>query len=222
MKKKTQQADWLEPGPRFGPSIWDRAGHAVGLTSLARLHWLVEKFAEYSGSDVSADEMPETIAVQACYFVVQQGAIISASDPPSHLSAKMFQTLAAEVRAGLDNLLAGKDWNVRVDKPIQRTLLRVVWPRHVRGRKSDERIHEIRSRYEIAEASQDAAFAAMFQLVAMDLVYTSEPWRLARCELKECRRRFVRRDPRQAYCSAACSQAERTTRYKERKSSEAR
>jgi hypothetical protein len=218
MKKKPERGDWLKPGPQFGPSMWDRAAHEVGLTTQARLRWLVEEFAEYRGSDVPADEMPETVAIQACYFVTQQGAITSTTDPTSHLSVKMFQALAADLRAGINNLLDGKDWNVRVDRRMQRSLSRVSWPRRAPGRKSYERIHEISSRYEIAESRPDAAFATMFQLVAQDLIYTSEPWRLARCALKECQRRFVRHDQRQVYCSNACSQAERTTRYKKRQS----
>jgi hypothetical protein len=193
-------------------AMWSRAAHEVGVTSDARLLWLVENFAEYGFAND-----PETVAVQAIYFLVQQGAAILQMNAPPQLSADTLQRLAREVTDGLDNLLEGKDWNVRTNGPIQRSLWHRSWPSHSRGRKVDETVHELRNRFEIVGTKLAAALPTIFQLAAQDLVFTSEPWRIGRCAWPQCRRRFVRHDQRQAYCSTACSQALRTIRYRKAK-----
>jgi hypothetical protein len=96
---------------------------------------------------------------------------------------------------------------------MQRSLWHHTWPRRAPGRRQFEDIHELQSSYQV-KAPLAIAFRAIFQLAAMDLLYSYEPWRLARCARKNCKHPFVRKDKRQVFCSPACSQSIRTGRYR--------
>src|SRR6516164_4920957 len=94
--------------PEGGPQpalwdLWDRAGAKVGLTSVARLRWLIE-FAERH----DASEFPEDLALEALCFRVQQGLFIELAKA-SRFSGKVFWELSKAVSDGLDHLLAGTE-----------------------------------------------------------------------------------------------------------------
>lgn len=190
---------WRDQG-RHGRAV-DRAMRRVGLEPADRLRWLVD-LAQRDDRQGIGERVRQTLALEIYAFVLlMRGSI---RQQPA-LPAQEIAALTGKLRAGLDALLNGREWNLPADRGLVRQLRRLTQSR------SEAHEHGFDTK---VFSSYDGPLAAMVLWAAADLV-ASEGHRLARCARGGCERPiFVRERPDQAYCSKRCSLLERTRRYR--------
>jgi hypothetical protein len=185
----------------------------VGLTPEARLRWVVEDFAAHPNYSALPPEItPINITREASVFLLAQlgPGTYNMGEPP-HLPPALFERMAREVDAGLDEFIAGKGWTARapIDRAAKPQNEQRVWVSRTVRRSVDGNAH---NSWRAPTPLKDS-FPLMFVFAVMDLLQ-SEGWRAARCARPDCTRRFVRSDPRQNYCGTRCSQTTRTRRLR--------
>jgi hypothetical protein len=158
----------------------------VGSDNLARLKWLLA-FAQGENKDAS------DLAVEVFAFAAPSDEPIHEPDLPNEslgeLAPEKINELAKQVRAGINELHAGREWETR---PLPLAFVGDNGSRSYRGRVAD-----------------------CFLAEAFDLAL-AERARTRMCEWSECKRLFVK-NKRAKYCSRQCSAKARFLRWRDNK-----
>jgi hypothetical protein len=179
----------------------------VGRTALDRLRWLIsfsnrspEEFQPASGANLlDLEEDAFYFASRGWHFPErghsvwrdQKNRIVKKTE--HKLTAKDMRELAKQIDSAIRELLAGRSAHFSVE-PARQRIWRAISPSFAQTWGGDWRV--------------------MFLMSAFD-VLAAEGRRIAKCARGSCAKVFVRRK-RGAYCSRACSQRERTRRYREK------
>ena len=178
----------------------------VGQTPEARLRWVLD-FADHSNYAAwPAEETPVDPAREVSMFLLyQMGPGVYDKSTMPHLQPAVLGMLAKEIDDGLNAYVDKKPWESR-HVPVVDWVLR-----GVRAGSDGNARNLWRAAKHGRPVSEGLPLMMVFAV--MDLLQT-DGWRLARCARANCDRRFVRKDQRQNYCSARCSQTTRTQRLR--------
>lgn len=177
-----------------------RAGIRVGRTPKERLTWLLEFAQRIDLAIIDGDVLEEALA-EINYFAAGGGADFSPRIAPQELQATDLDSFAIFVRLGLASLFEGKSWDLYLLPSSGKA------PSFVRSFRRVEQGDSVEAQY----ISSDVLTIARWR--AQEIIAGSFGL-IDRCRREACRK-FFAVNKRQEYCSAKCSQIERTAKWRQ-------